>query len=61
MNHNNKFAGFVMTLSNWFVLKLSSLVSVHGTSLFRPIAILILGIPFLLCIFGYYESIEQLV
>jgi len=61
MNHKNKISGFIMTLSNWFVLKLSSLISIHGTSLFRPLAILVVGIPVLLCIFGYYKSIEQLV
>ncbi len=61
MNYKNKLAGFIMTLSNWFVLKLSSLISIHGTSLFRPIVILTLGIPLLLCFFGYYKSIEQLI
>ncbi|OYR00293.1 hypothetical protein B9P90_03600 [Citrobacter freundii] len=60
MAHENKYSGFVSVLSCWIILKISSLVSVHGTSLFRPVAILLCGIPLLLCIFGYYESIEQL-
>ena len=60
LNYKNKFSGFVATLSNWLVLKLSSLISLHGTSLFRPLLILVIGIPFSLYFLGYYESIEQL-
>ncbi|WP_128297525.1 hypothetical protein [Aeromonas caviae] len=60
MGHKNKLSGFISVLSSWMVLKISSLVSVHGTSLFRPIAILVCGVPLLLIIFGYYESLSQL-
>ncbi|QLL83979.1 hypothetical protein [Aeromonas caviae] len=60
MGHENKPSGFISVLSSWIVLKISSLVSVHGTSLFRPIAILICGVPLLLVFFGYYESLSQL-
>lgn len=60
ISYKDKYSGFVSVLSNWIVLKISSLVSVHGTSLFRPVAILLGGIPLLLCFFGYYKSLDQL-
>ncbi|MFQ1924194.1 hypothetical protein ACK34M_01510 [Aeromonas veronii] len=60
MSHKNKMSEFISTFSNWVVLKISSLISVHGTSLFRPIAILVFGVPLLLVFLGYYESPGQL-
>ncbi|MFM5797801.1 hypothetical protein ACET6E_03360 [Aeromonas caviae] len=60
MGHENKSSGFISVLSSWVVLKISSLVSVHGTSLFRPVAILVCGVPLLLVLFGYYQSLDQL-
>lgn len=60
MSHRNKISEFISTVSNWVVLKISSLISVHGTSLFRPIAILVFGVPLFLAFLGYYESPGQL-
>jgi len=60
MSHKNKMSEFISTFSNWVVLKISSLISVHGTSLFRPVAILVCGVPLLLVLFGYYQSLGQL-
>lgn len=59
-SNNNKLSEFISVLSNWIILKVSSILSLYGTSLFRPIAVLVFGVPFLLFCFGYYESVVQL-
>lgn len=60
-SNNNKISEFISVLSNWIILKVSSIISLYGTSLFRPIAVLVFGVPFLLFCFGYYESVVQLI
>ncbi len=59
--YNNKMAMFIYETTSYFILKTSSILSAHNTSLFRPIIFLVLGTPVFLYLFDYYCSIEQLV
>ncbi|WP_338725743.1 hypothetical protein V8687_18710 [Shewanella baltica] len=59
LHHPNKVAAFASEMTSLFILCLSSLISSHGTSLLRPIALLAFGIPLMLYAAGYYYDLKQ--
>lgn len=59
--HGKIIAMFIYELTSYLILKTSSILSAHNTSLFRPIAFLAFGTPVFLYVFGYYCSLEQII
>jgi hypothetical protein len=59
--HSNIITMFIYELTSYLILVISSVLSAHNTSLFRPIFFLIFGTPVFLYILGYYCSLSQII